>query len=691
MEELEEYREKLKTLTDRQLQVLHLVCHSGATYQQVAIELDIAERTVIEHMTNIYVRLDIAERNRAERQRIIGKLCAFIEEIQASNVAEPENVIGGTPTIPSADGEMAYLVPILRSVLEDEPKPLMFQPAPLVVRVTEPSPHDTFKPHVRRPLIVVLMVSLGFLLTFLLTWNRIFVTPQNVVTPEDVTQTPGFQESPETNPLALATPSPDVMRANTFGCGTPSPLLEENRFIAQEGVTNFTQANSDGVVLSDKVRTLTIDYRGLWVGYFANGSQTGGVGFHDKQNWTSCALPDAVGTINVNALLTDPQGHLWVATEQSGIFVQRDTGWEHFTTADGLPSDEIYGLTLDAAGAVWASTWKGIAKYDGVRWSVPYSAENRTLFSDHTHAIAFTPDGYIWVGHISEGVSYCCTPGGEWLHYTAESKTIGGNKIREILVRPESPGDQSIWFATQDGGVSRYYREQWTTYGETDGLPSLRTNDLAIDRYGRVWVATAEGVAYFDGQQWQVYHRIPALTVAIGPSCSGCPFDDDHVWTGTVQQGITHSRLPLAEAVVEVIEVCFETKTRDRICPELQPSITEDKISVVYPIPLAVGEVLIPRITVMPLPGHQLVQARGDMLVNLDPEDMALYGIFGHIAVEGTVESGQPYTFVDRDRPLIMTASSINSDQQSHAVEWRTWYFTRFVGPIIQIQFTVQN
>jgi DNA-binding CsgD family transcriptional regulator/sugar lactone lactonase YvrE len=691
MEELEEYHEKLKTLTDRQLQVLHLVCHSGATYQQVATELDISERTVIEHMTNIYMRLDIAERNRAERQRIIGKLCTFIEEIQPSDVEEPENVTGGTPTTASADGEMAYLVPLLRSVLEDEPTPLVFQPAPLVVRVTGPSAPGTYESHPRRPLILVLGVALGMLLTLLFMWNRMFVAPQNVATPEDVTKTQDFQELTKPNPLTVATPPSNTVLANTFGCGTLAPLLDENRFLAQEGVTNFTQANSDGIVLSDKVRTLTIDYRGLWVGYFANGSQTGGVGFHDKQNWTSCALPDAVGAINVNALLTDPQGHLWVATEQSGIFVQRDTDWEHFTTADGLPSDEIYGLTLDAAGAVWASTWKGIAKYDGVRWSVPYSAENRTLFSDHTHTVAFTTDGYIWVGHISEGVSYCCTPAGEWVHYTAESDTIGGNNIRDILVRPESTGDQSIWVATQDGGVSRYYQEQWTTYRETDGLPSLMTNDLAIDRYGRVWVATAEGVGYFDGQRWQVYHRIPALALAIGPSCSRCPFDDDHVWTGTVQQGITHSRLPLPEAVVEIIEVCFETKTRDRICPELQPSITEDKISAVYPIPLAVGEVLIPRITVMPLPGHQLVQDRGDMLVNLDPEDMTRYGIFGHIAVEGTAESGQPYTFVDRDRPLIMTASSINLDSQPHAVQWRTWYFTRFVGPIIQIQFTVHN
>lgn len=51
------------TLTERELQVLHLVA-TGATNKQIASQLDITEATVKTHLKGVFARLDVA--NRAE-------------------------------------------------------------------------------------------------------------------------------------------------------------------------------------------------------------------------------------------------------------------------------------------------------------------------------------------------------------------------------------------------------------------------------------------------------------------------------------------------------------------------------------------------------------------------------------------------------------------------------------------------
>ena len=42
--------------------------------------------------------------------------------------------------------------------------------------------------------------------------------------------------------------------------------------------------------------------------------------------------------------------------------------WAHFTTASGLPSNTVYGITEATDGTVWASTEAGLAWYDGFIW-----------------------------------------------------------------------------------------------------------------------------------------------------------------------------------------------------------------------------------------------------------------------------------------------------------------------------------
>ena len=61
------------------------------------------------------------------------------------------------------------------------------------------------------------------------------------------------------------------------------------RFIRDQGISAFTVENTEGAVLNNRIRVLTIDPRGLWVGYRATDQNPiNGVGQYDKATWANC-------------------------------------------------------------------------------------------------------------------------------------------------------------------------------------------------------------------------------------------------------------------------------------------------------------------------------------------------------------------------------------------------------------------
>jgi len=63
------------------------------------------------------------------------------------------------------------------------------------------------------------------------------------------------------------------------------------------------------------------------------------------------------------------------------------------------------------------------------------------------------------------------------------------------------------WIGAYGGGVMRFDGTSMKHYARGTGLPSGGVQDIEIDAEGRVWVATAQGAACFDGKEWKT-HKI---------------------------------------------------------------------------------------------------------------------------------------------------------------------------------------
>lgn len=445
------------------------------------------------------------------------------------------------------------------------------------------------------------------------------------------------------------------------------PEVSDGDFRRELGLTSFTGQVTDNGVVSNRIRAVTIDERGVWFGYYPyqdGQNPVNGIGQYDRTSWELCKSEIVPVGENVNDIAIAPDGKTWVATDGFGVAVLDEQGWHTFTSSQGLPDDHTYSIVVDSRGVVWVATYQGVAKFDGEVWSVPYTVQDGdTIINNHVGAIAFHPNGEVWIGYLDAGLSRF-TNDGEWLHYSVAShpETLASDNVRNIVM--DSQGH--VWIATFGGGVSQYdpATDHWTIYNtSTSNLPNNDIHTIAIDKYDRVWAATDGSVVYLDGSTWHIYAAMDALSVAFGlpcdEECPGATWSDEHVWLGTVALGLTHSRIPQPSKVIEVVSVDYK-----RI---VQPD-----------------EQFKPSVTVRVLPGYELKQGDGLFYAELDPAN--LFGAHDRIAVTRTVSAGQSYEFLDFDNSF-----TAPSEPGTYRSLWRVWASGRYVGEPIVIEFTVSE
>jgi sugar lactone lactonase YvrE len=185
--------------------------------------------------------------------------------------------------------------------------------------------------------------------------------------------------------------------------------------------------------------------------------------------------------------------------------------WTTYREADGLASDHVLSMAVDAAGNKWFGTNKGVSVFDGTTWTT-YTPSNSGLVHKIVNAIAIDASGNKWFG-TEQGVSKLDDGGtphnmsdDTWMTYTSSNCGLKFNKISAVAV--DQAGN--IWFGTkleayreEDGyGVCKFHEGRCTNY-----LVGSAINAIAVDNSGNVWVGTYwDGVYKFDGSNWTPYN-----------------------------------------------------------------------------------------------------------------------------------------------------------------------------------------
>lgn len=266
----------------------------------------------------------------------------------------------------------------------------------------------------------------------------------------------------------------------------------------------------------------------------------------------------------------DPSGAIWVGTNDSGIYRLQDGVAAHYSTKDGLPSDQVYCLIPAAGGAVWACTANGVARLSGGKIEV--SNLGVSAPSEVVRSGCVASDGKLWVGgdgpllysgsgkgdafvpvmlrSIPNDVqvrAIACGKTSIWAGTTAGLVEIRGNTQRLYTLKDGLPDDGilslnegvdgSLWVGTR-GGFSRLRNGEFESFLPQDGLSQSSVSSIYEDHEGSLWAGTKHGLNQFvDGR------AIP-YTVSEGlPSNATGPILEDSsgtVWIGTLDRGLAH-------------------------------------------------------------------------------------------------------------------------------------------------------
>jgi signal transduction histidine kinase/CheY-like chemotaxis protein len=168
-----------------------------------------------------------------------------------------------------------------------------------------------------------------------------------------------------------------------------------------------------------------------------------------------------IGRISVARAATN--GVLWFNSYNNNNFaagvVRFDgTNFTHFTSTNGLPSDDVRGLQPLPDGTLLAATMSGPARFDGQKF-VSWPDDLSRLVSLRCYDVTRDREGLIWLG-TAQGVFL--TDGTAW------SKLDERDGLPENLVnRVHTVGDGTTWFGTWNKGVARYHKSSRTPRSPT--------------------------------------------------------------------------------------------------------------------------------------------------------------------------------------------------------------------------------
>ena len=344
-----------------------------------------------------------------------------------------------------------------------------------------------------------------------------------------------------------------------------------NRFDPRLSQTNpgyFTHYQHDpnnfNSLSADIVWSIYLDQMGiLWFG-----TELGGLNRFDPNAAGGGAFthyqydpldPRSIGHKDVNEIVEDASGNLWVGTRGGGLNkfdreTQTFTTYQHNANdPSSLSHDTISSLYFDRAGTLWVGTvGQGINLYNpNTQKFLHLRTEPDNLNSlsyDFVMGVYEDSEGILWVGTIGGGVNAYDQKTGTFTHYKSDpddSGSISENRVWTIME------DQTgvLWMGTLSGGLNKFNRETqaFTHYRANPDNPNSLSHDLIWtiyrDRQGILWIGTfGGGLDAFDPATETFTHYVSDSDnpETISQNIVKAIFEDQSgtLWVGTDEGGL---------------------------------------------------------------------------------------------------------------------------------------------------------
>src|SRR5262249_44515908 len=311
------------------------------------------------------------------------------------------------------------------------------------------------------------------------------------------------------------------------------------RWIGNQEWEGWTRAEG---LSSDVIWSIGRDPAGvLWIGTDQGVNRMLESATDPSNRWRAWTTREGLGGDRARTVAFAPDGCVWIGSYPGGVsrIYQRTGKVAHYGAESGLSGDRVLHLMMSRQKRLWVSTWTGLFRSGPLGGKVhfervlpPDTDGNEIFFQTlEDHLVR------IWVAG-SRGLA--CLENGNWRRYTVQ------DGLRSNYVGYLAETSDALWVGYRESvGLSRLAfagnRFSITQFSRRKGLRSDQAIFVGVDRKGRVWYGSDNGVDVLEGGKWRHYGRHQGL---IWDDWGGGAFfgdADGGVWIGT-SRGLSRFR-----------------------------------------------------------------------------------------------------------------------------------------------------
>src|SRR5438445_1511063 len=203
-------------------------------------------------------------------------------------------------------------------------------------------------------------------------------------------------------------------------------------------------------------------------------------------------------------------------------------------TENGLPQNTVHSITQSKNGYLWIATEEGLARFDGVKFTVFDKQNTPELRSNDIRVLLEDRRGALWIG-TADGLvrlldskftafttrdglpsnvidALCEDPDASLWVLTAAGIVRFSDSV--FTTRWEFPKngvkalfadrEGALWIGSPDG-LARYKNGAVVKYTVQDGLANNGVVSIDQDKDGRLWIGTANGLSQLEGNRFLTY------------------------------------------------------------------------------------------------------------------------------------------------------------------------------------------
>ena len=254
------------------------------------------------------------------------------------------------------------------------------------------------------------------------------------------------------------------------------------------------------------------------------GTRTDGISIQQRPPFASETWSGPLAGSRVSGIAQTPDGRVWVATEQAGLFVFADRVVKAVPTR--LIPKSLSTLMRDGDD-LWLMTLSGVYRYDtrtGRETVIPwkrrsngplYRCSDGTILAGTVSGVfrydegsgrfvktRYLPGlkvcsiledgrGRLWFGNFKDGL-YCFDGGGQthFVHDPDDPRSLPSDRIHSLM----EDRDGQVWVVPFGQGIARLDGDGFVRRSVRDGLSSDLCQNMLQDRDGGLWVATEFGL-----------------------------------------------------------------------------------------------------------------------------------------------------------------------------------------------------